>query len=176
MPARQWVLSLPIPLWLLLAAQPMLVTPVLQVVHRVLTRHLFAQAGDADSGEARTLRPLQAAARTYRIALGPRAGQKVLTVEGTMPREPAFEQGLCADINGFSLHSAVRCAADERKDAPEIARARSIAVGPARSSSSMVRGSEESLAGRSTTSCPSTLPMETWLRQEKVTNFMMNSS
>jgi len=40
-PVRQWVLSLPIPLRLLLAAQPKLVTPVLQVVHRVITRHLL---------------------------------------------------------------------------------------------------------------------------------------
>jgi hypothetical protein len=42
---RQWVLSLPIPLRLLLAAQPELVTPVLQVVQRVVTRHLLGQAG-----------------------------------------------------------------------------------------------------------------------------------
>ncbi len=43
-PVRQWVLSLPIPLRplrLLLAAQPLLLTPVLQVVYRVLTRHLL---------------------------------------------------------------------------------------------------------------------------------------
>ena len=39
-PVRQWVLSLPIPLRLLLAAQPKLMTPVLQVVHRVITRYL----------------------------------------------------------------------------------------------------------------------------------------
>jgi ribosomal protein S27E len=44
-PLRQWVLSLPIPLRLLLAAQPKLVTPVLQVVHRVITRFLLKQAG-----------------------------------------------------------------------------------------------------------------------------------
>ena len=160
-----------------LAAQSKLVTPVLQVVHRVVTRHLLGQAGlkaeeadsgavtliqrfgsaanlnihlhclvldgvyrrsaegapqfvevaaptdealqavlhriitrlmglltrrgvlveeeegstyiadnDGDSDEARTLRPLQAAACTYRIAFGPRAGQKVLTVQGAMPR------------------------------------------------------------------------------------------
>ena len=54
MPVRQWVLSLPIPLRLLLAAQPKLVTPVLQVVHCVITRHLLGQAGlkadEADSG------------------------------------------------------------------------------------------------------------------------------
>ena len=53
-PVRQWVLSMPIPLRLLLAAQPKLVTPVLQVVHRVITRHLLGQAGlkaeEADSG------------------------------------------------------------------------------------------------------------------------------
>ncbi len=42
---RQWVLALPIPLRLLLAAQPKLVTPVLQVAHRVITRHLLGQAG-----------------------------------------------------------------------------------------------------------------------------------
>ena len=35
---------------------------------------------DGDSDEARVLRPLQAAACTHRIAFGPRAGQKVLTV------------------------------------------------------------------------------------------------
>ena len=36
----------------------------------------------ADGEEARRLRPLQAAAITYRIAFGPRAGQKVLTLRG----------------------------------------------------------------------------------------------
>ncbi len=171
-PHVQWVLSLPIPLRLLLAAQPKLVTPVLQVVHRVITRFLLKQAGvktdeadsgavtliqrfgsaanlnihlhclvldgvyrrgtdgapefvevpaptdealqtvlhkvimrmmklltrrgvlveeegstyiadnDSDSDEARALRPLQAAACTYRIAFGPRASQKVLNRPG----------------------------------------------------------------------------------------------
>ena len=41
---------------------------------------------DSDSDEARALRPLQVAACTYRIAFGPRAGQKVFTVQGAMPR------------------------------------------------------------------------------------------
>lgn len=44
-PVRQWVLSLPIPLRLLLAAQPELVTLVLQVVQRLVTRHLLDRAG-----------------------------------------------------------------------------------------------------------------------------------
>jgi uncharacterized protein (DUF983 family) len=57
-PVRQWVLSLPIPLRVLLAAQPDLVTPVLQVVQRVVTRHLLRPAGlasDDGHGGAVTL-------------------------------------------------------------------------------------------------------------------------
>ncbi len=204
-PVRQWVLSLPIPLRLLRATQPELVTPVRQVVQHLVTRHLLDGAGlkadeghggavtliqrfdsaanlnihlhclvhdgvyrcdadgvpafveaeaptddelhallqtvitrlikmlmrrgvlvedvgqtyvaepDADGDEARTLRPLQAAAVTYRIAFGPRAGQKVLTLRGAMPRESAAGQPLCADIDGFSLHAAVRVEAHDRK-------------------------------------------------------------
>jgi hypothetical protein len=211
-PVRQWVLSLPIPLRVLLAAQPELVTPVLQVVQRVVTRHLLRQAGlkadeghggavtliqrfgsaanlnihlhclvldgvyccdadgspafieadaptddelhallqtviarlmkmltrrgvlvedmgqtylaepDADGEEARTLRPLQAAAITYRIAFGPRAGQKVLTLRGAMPREDSARQPLCADIDGFSLHAAVRVEAHDRKRLEQLCR------------------------------------------------------
>jgi hypothetical protein len=45
------VLSLPIPLRVLLAAQPELLTPVLQVVQRVIARHLLDAAGlQADEG------------------------------------------------------------------------------------------------------------------------------
>ncbi len=59
-------------------------------------------ASARDSDEARSLRPLQAAACTYRIAFGQRAGQKVLTVltvQGVMPRDADFKQNLCADIS-----------------------------------------------------------------------------
>jgi len=72
-------------------------------------------ADDGDSDEARVLRPLHAAACTYRIAFGPRAGQKVLTLQGAMPRDADFKQSLYADIQGFSLHAAVRCGADDRQ-------------------------------------------------------------
>ncbi|NDY93968.1 transposase [Ideonella livida] len=211
-PVRQWVLSLPIPLRVLLAAQPELVAPVLQVVQRVITRHLlddaevsadegqggavtliqrfgsaanlnihlhclvldgvyrcgadgspvFVEAAaptddelhallqtvmarlmklltrrgvlledmgqtylaepDADGEEARTLRPLQAAAVTYRIAFGPRAGQKVLTLRGAMPRETEVRRPLCADIDGFSLHAALRVEAHDRKRLEQLCR------------------------------------------------------
>jgi hypothetical protein len=43
------------------------------------TGQTYLAEPDGDGEEARTLRPLQAAA-TYRIAFGPRAGQKVLTL------------------------------------------------------------------------------------------------
>ena len=55
-PLRQWVL--PIPLRVLLAAQPELVTPVLQVVQRVVARHLRDSAqltADEGHGGAVTL-------------------------------------------------------------------------------------------------------------------------
>ncbi len=77
---------------------------------------------DADGEEARTLRPLQAAAITYRIAFGPRAGQKLLTLRGAMPREGTARQPLCADIDGFSLHAAVRVEAHDRKRLEQLCR------------------------------------------------------
>ena len=78
--------------------------------------------GDSDSDEARVLRPLEAAACTYRIAFSPRAGQKVLTVQGAMPRDADFKQTLCANIDGFSLHAAVRCGADDRQGLEQMCR------------------------------------------------------
>jgi len=55
-PVRQSLLSLPIVLRLLLAAQPQLVTPVRPVVQRVLMRHLLVLAGvKADEGHGRAV-------------------------------------------------------------------------------------------------------------------------
>ena len=44
-PVRQWVLSLPIPLRLLLAVQPQLLAPLLQAIHRVIAGFLVKRAG-----------------------------------------------------------------------------------------------------------------------------------
>ena len=44
-PVRQWVLSFPIPLRILFAAHPQLLTPLLQVIHRVIASFLIKQAG-----------------------------------------------------------------------------------------------------------------------------------
>ncbi len=44
----------------------------------------------------------------YRMAFGPRAGHKVLTLQGALPREISGKQKLCANLQGFSLHAEVR--------------------------------------------------------------------
>jgi hypothetical protein len=172
-PVRQWVLAFPIPLRLLFATHPHLLSPALQIVHRVISTFLIQQPGfqrtEAKTGAVtliqrfgsaanlnihlhclvldgvyrtpegvpvfhtvhaptatelqalllriikrlmkfltrkgflieeqgmsyldgsdpdRALGPLRAAACTYRIALGPRAGQKVLTLQ-TVPSQAA---------------------------------------------------------------------------------------
>jgi Putative transposase len=206
-PVRQWVLSLPIALRVLLAAQPNLVTTVLQVVQSKIMRHLLQQANlksteaqggsvtliqrfgsaanlnihlhclvldgvyqikpnaelvfiqtpaptdqalqlllrsiitslmkrlvrqgvlvqeqdqwyaadtIADDTETSALRPLQQGSIVYRIAFGPRAGRKVLTLREAMPVETDNDyerKPLCANEQGFSRHAAVRCHANER--------------------------------------------------------------
>ena len=42
-PVRQWVLSFPIPLRILFAAHPELLTSVLRIIHRVIARFLLKQ-------------------------------------------------------------------------------------------------------------------------------------
>jgi hypothetical protein len=56
------------------------------------------------------LTPLQAASCTYRIALEPRAGQKVLSLQTVSGRGEPATPALCANAHGFSLHAAVRLA------------------------------------------------------------------
>ena len=62
------------------------------------------------------LTPLQAASCTYRIALGPRAGQKVLSLQAVSGRGEPCPPALCANAHGFSLHAALRCNAHERNE------------------------------------------------------------
>jgi len=73
---------------------------------------------DADQA----LTPLQAASCTYRIALGPRAGQKVLSLQAAPSRAGQSTQALCANGHGFSLHAAVRCSAHQRQPLEHLCR------------------------------------------------------
>ncbi|MBS0445725.1 MAG: transposase [Proteobacteria bacterium] len=100
-------------------------------VLRMLTRRgvlvqeqdsIYVADADGESDDARTLRPLQAASCVYRIAFGPRAGQKVLKLQGGAPQEQEFERELCADMQGFSLHAAVRCETDDRQGLERLCR------------------------------------------------------
>ena len=55
----------------------------------------------ADIDADNLLRSLQAASCTYRIALGPRAGQKVLSLRTVAGRDEKTTAALCADAHGF---------------------------------------------------------------------------
>ena len=95
--------------------------------HEVIDTHglLIEEEGmmymaETDTDSAMT--PLQSAACTYRIALGPRAGQKVLSLQ-TVPRFEAQDtQKRCANQQGFSLHAAVRCARSKRHKLEQLCR------------------------------------------------------
>ena len=68
------------------------------------------------------LGPLQSAACTYRIALGPRAGQKVLTLQSVPRSEVQPSEQRCANAQGFSLHAEVRCAMNQRHKLEQLCR------------------------------------------------------
>jgi hypothetical protein len=58
----------------------------------------------------------------YRIAFGPRAGQKVLSLRTLPSRDEKTTRALCADAHGFSLHAAVRTGAHQRKELERLCR------------------------------------------------------
>ena len=94
---------------------------------KCLTRqgHLIEEQGISYLGEIEAdhaLTPLQVASSNYRIALGPRAGQKVLSLQTVPSRAAPSSKGLCANAHGFSLHAAVRCGADQRKALEQLCR------------------------------------------------------
>ena len=91
-PVRQWVLSFPIPLRILFAAHPELVTPVLGIVHRDITGFLVEQAGlrrgAADAGSVTLIQRFGSAGNLH-IHL------HCLVLDGMVRRtelEPTFEQ------------------------------------------------------------------------------------
>jgi hypothetical protein len=93
---------------------------------RLLTRkgYLIEEQGVtylADTDPETPLGPLQAAACTYRIALGPRAGQKVLTLR-TVPSQALPTEQRCVSEQSFSLHAEVLCAINRRKKLEHLCR------------------------------------------------------
>jgi hypothetical protein len=111
------------------ALQALLVKIITRLM-RLLTRqgYLVEEQGmrylaepDAD-GSDHALTPLQAASCTYRIALGPRAGQKVLSLHSLPGTDERSTPGLCAKRHGFSLHAGVRCGPDQRRELEHLCR------------------------------------------------------
>ena len=76
----------------------------------------------AEADRESSLLPLQAASCTYRIALGPRAGQKVLSLQSLPSQARPSTPELRVNAHGFSLHAAVRWRADQRKELEQLCR------------------------------------------------------
>jgi Putative transposase len=94
---------------------------------RLLTRqgYLVEEEGMTYLAEAdpeSALVPLQAAACTYRIALGPRAGQKVLSFQTVPTQAVQPTPQRCVNEHGFSLHAEVCCTAQQRKKLEHLCR------------------------------------------------------
>jgi Putative transposase len=94
---------------------------------RLLTRQgfLIEEQGMnyvAEADRESALLPLQAASCTYRLALGRRAGQKVLSLQSVPSADKSSTPDLCAKLQGFTLHAAVRWGADQRQQLEHLCR------------------------------------------------------
>jgi hypothetical protein len=79
-------------------------------------------AADSDGDATDLMLELGAAAVQGRTALGERAGAMDVWVGRGMRREPFVRGPLCADVDGFSLHAAVRVEARDRKRLEHLCR------------------------------------------------------
>ena len=104
-----------------------LLAKIITRIMRLLTRlgFLIEEQGMtylAEADRESSLLPLQAASCTYRLALGRRAGQKVLSLQSLPSVDKTSEPGLCAKLHGFTLHAAVCWGADQRKELEHLCR------------------------------------------------------
>lgn len=116
-----------------------LLDKIIRRILKLLTRlgHLIEEDGLTYMARSESLdpdnvmAPLQAAASTWRIAAGPRAGRKVLTIvepvlslskDRREPRPAPRTRELCANHQGFSLHAGVHCAANDRQGIEQLCR------------------------------------------------------
>jgi len=81
-----------------------------------------APAGsDATPGEEAPIHGLLGSSITYRIATGPREGQKVFTLQ-TLPAQPDAPRPEVAESSGFSLHAGLAAKASQRDKLERLAR------------------------------------------------------
>ncbi len=74
-----------------------------------------------DPGEETPINGLLGASITYRIATGPREGQKVFTLQ-TLPASPSEPRADVAESSGFSLHAGIAAKASQREKLEHLAR------------------------------------------------------
>jgi hypothetical protein len=74
-----------------------------------------------DPGEEAPINALLGASITYRIATGPREGQKVFTLQ-TLPASPEGPRWEVAESSGFSLHAGIAAKASQRDKLEHLAR------------------------------------------------------
>jgi ribosomal protein S27E len=74
-----------------------------------------------DPGEEAPILGLLGSSITYRIATGPREGQKVFTLQ-TLPAEPDAPRPEVAESSGFSLHAGISAKALQRNKIERLAR------------------------------------------------------
>jgi hypothetical protein len=74
-----------------------------------------------DPGEESPINALLGHSITYRIATGPREGQKVFTLQ-TIPASPAEPRPEVAESSGFSLHAGIAATASQRDKLEHLAR------------------------------------------------------
>ena len=119
---RQWDLSLPLPLRLLLASQPKLATPVLQVVHRVITRFVLEQAGvkaeEADSCAVTPIQRLGSAANLNihlhcLVQVACSGAAPTVTLSSSMYLRKPMRR--CRRCCTRSSHARCRCSADQNQ-------------------------------------------------------------
>ena len=104
-----------------------LLNQIIRRVMKLLTRkgYLIEEHGMiylAETDTHTTMAPLQSAACTYRIALGPRAGQKVLSLQSIPRVDAQHTKQRCVSVQGFSLHAEVRCAMNQRQKLEQLCR------------------------------------------------------
>jgi hypothetical protein len=96
----------------------------LTIAHRV-TRYL-EKAGylvrdaesaylDLQSEDDDSMDNILGASITYRLAFGPNAGRKALTLQTIPPTTPSTSRNLVSNHAGFSLHAGIACKAKQRK-------------------------------------------------------------
>lgn len=76
-----------------------------------------------DTFEEDAISQLQGHSITYRIAIGPQTGKKVMTLQ-TLPAQVPIEEGQSkvAKVSGFSLHAGVASKAHQRKKLERLCR------------------------------------------------------